>query len=95
MIPPEEIQALHKLFDVVKDYTLRAGGDGDGSIISPRYRELANEFEQYEKEHDPWFTNRSESSYDVTFHHDQECIYFMLDDSGNVPTGWDIIIRIY
>jgi hypothetical protein len=45
-----EEQGLCNLFEVIKDFIWLASGDGEGYIISSRYKEIANLFEKYEEE---------------------------------------------
>lgn len=68
---------LASLFETIKRFVLDDGGDGDACVVCPRYRELADRFEAYEKSHGDWFTERIELPNSITFAHDQEWIRFI------------------
>ena len=94
MLLLDEVDTLHKLFEVVKLFTLSAGGDGDGWVISERYRELANLFLVRENSTDPWFIERIDEENQVSFCHRQESINFIKTE-GQLPSwAGDIIVRI-
>ncbi len=70
-------EMLHKLFDVVRYYTLQSCGDGDGYIVSDEYEKLANIFELYEASlPDKWFLERHNDMNYIWFAHEQEYICF-------------------
>jgi hypothetical protein len=92
---PSDLEILHKLFEAVKLYTLSAGGDGIGYIVSEKYREYADQFEAYEKQADNWFTERNNRERSVSFFNSQEGIILVKDDSDVVGFGIDIVVKIY
>ena len=98
---PEELQDLHKLFDVVRCYTLAGGGDGDGYIVSGNYKELADLFYEYEtREGKGWFINRHEYPSQISFNHEQEAVHF-IDTTQQLPVfndvnyGGQIVVKIF
>ena len=64
--------SLIALFDLTKRFVLMSGGDGDGWIVSHKYRELADLFEAHES--DKWFISKYEGNGMITFSHNQESI---------------------
>ena len=93
----EELVRLHNLFDVVKDYVLASGGDGDGwMIIKGDYKKVADLFEAYEKEtSNNWFTTRHDGKDGITFCHDQEFIWIGSRIDGLLEWAGDIIVCIF
>lgn len=92
---PDDLELLYKLFEVVKLYTLSAGGDGDGWIISEHYKEYAGQFEAYEKQSSNWFTERYNGDGIVAFGHNQEAVHFASTDYQLPEWAGDIVVRIY
>ncbi len=90
-----EKKLLYELFDVVRQFVLSAGGDGDGWIISERYRELADLFEMFENNNERWFTRSNHLDETISFENKQEAIFFV--DSVNRLPEWagDIIVKIW
>ena len=91
----EELELLNKLFEVVRNFVLGSGGDGDGFIISEQYQKLANSFEAYEKQHGNWFITRSEFEGCIVFGNNQEAVFFMKDRTTLPNWKGDIIIEIF
>lgn len=64
-----------KLFSLALFFMYEAGGDGDCCVISPNWRELANEFEE-------WLTIenivllRHDYGNNVTFQEGEKCVIF-------------------
>jgi len=86
-------ELLLKLFETVKQFTLSSGGDGDGWIVSTRYRKLAEQFQAYEAENGAWFIERSDEREVISFSRGQEGIYFVKGRT-QVPISADIIVEI-
>jgi len=86
---------LSALFDAIRWFTLSSGGDGEGWIISPHFRELALKFEEDEKNaNQKWFTRKTISDYAISFAHGQECIIF-ADNRSRLPSwAGDIVVEI-
>ena len=84
------------LFEAVRLFVLDSGGDGDGWIVSGRYRELADKFEAHEKQHEKkWFLNRQDGEGEVCFYEQQESINFVTD-MGKLPKwAGDIIVQVW
>ena len=90
-----ETELLFKLFSVVEEFVLSAGGDGDGWIISKRYKELADLFEVFESSNDRWFVRVADLEGVTSFENEHEAILF-IDDSSKLPTwAGDIVVKIY
>jgi len=70
---------LAKLFETVKDFVLASGGDGEGWIVSRRYRELAEKFV------DEWFNEHWEQDNCIVFAHEQEVIVFADHQGYDYP----------
>ncbi len=92
-LPPQpdflnEDYRLAKLFDTVKDFVLASGGDGEGWIVSPRYRELAGKFV------DEWFSERWEYDDRICFAHEQEVIVFADWYIPNIDQWTEIVVKI-
>ena len=92
-----------ELFKVVKTYIFNVGGDGDGYIVSQRYIELANRFEEIEKETDQWLIERRDRDGVISLGVGQEYILFVKDRSylpepfihmGRQYPSADIIVEI-
>lgn len=80
----------------LRSTTLAAGGDGDGWLISPTYREWAELFARYEGALvRPLFTQRRETESAITFSHDEESIRFTDVRPMSAGVGaWDIVIEV-
>jgi len=89
-----DAELLFKLFETVKQFTLSSGGDGDGWIVSARYRELAEKFEAYEAMNGAWFIERSDERGIISFSRGQEGVYFVKGRT-QTPNTADIIVEIY
>ena len=97
---------LHPLFDTVTRFVLESGGDGDGWIICPNnYKDLADEFEIWQKDHGFWttdagekrihFPNRKDYEGEIYFTHYQESVAF-VDDTSRLPIwAGDIIVKLH
>lgn len=94
MISENEVNALYKLFDAVRYFVWRGGGDGDGWIVSHRYKELAGIFREYENRIGKWFTDEQISDGCITFCRGQESVAF-IDAREKMP-AWagDIIVEL-
>ena len=92
-----DTERLHKLFEVIRDYVLASGGDGDGWNVSLRYAELASAFQSYEQGRGcgSWFTTRLVADDKIAFYNNQEAVIFLKtrDKLPNKFTG-DIIVEI-
>lgn len=62
------------LFELARKAALSSCGDGVAMIVSQQYVELAEDFEEYEKEHGNYFVMREEDIYGsvITFSPDEE-----------------------
>jgi len=86
---------LHDLFVVVRLFTLAAGGDGDGWIVSPDFLILSEKFEVDERTNaGDWFTEKNVTDGCISFGHGQEAIFF-VGNRKRLP-NWvsDIVIEI-
>lgn len=86
---------LIRLFDVVREFTLAACGDGDGWIVSQEnWKNYAELFEIVEnRQDDPWFTQKVCTENSVCFYHEQESINFVKE---NKNVHWtDILVEIH
>ncbi len=90
----DDAELLSQLFETVKQFTLSSGGDGDGWIVSARYKELADLFRVYEAQNGAWFVGRFEKDELVSFSRGQESIFF-VKDRAQAPSSADIIVEIY
>lgn len=85
-----DLELKNKLFDFVFNLLLSHGGDGDVVIQGSEWEENANLFETWIKENHNSFLARNNNDNYVTFHNDQECIYF-ADVSFDPPPWADLI----
>ena len=96
-----EDELLKQLFDIVRAFTISAGGDGEGWIISPRYKDLSYLFELHEGQlPDPHFIVKTEHQNTIVYEGNmsQDAILFVPDRGGLPPDPltWpcDIIVEI-
>ena len=71
---------------------MASGGDGDGWIVSPMYKKLADLFEQYAKQRD-WFTGRWDGDGFVGFG-GQESVTFVDDSKFSQAREGDVTVYI-
>ena len=89
---PYEIALRDKLFDFVRATVEASGGDGDAYIVcGERYKEMADSFQAWEQEHEPWFTTRRDDESSITFSNSQEYICFKKDKDG-IPDWTDLVV---
>lgn len=89
-------QCDQHLLETVRLFTLAAGGDGDGWIVSSRYRALADALAAWEAEPSRvHFIARHEWGDVIGFWNDQEVIYFM-DPHRRPRPSWtpDIVVEV-
>ena len=72
----------YAVFTAVRLCVFSAGGDGDGLVISPRWKELANLFEGFEMAGEKWFVERLDCPGRVTFSRGEESITFSNSREG-------------
>jgi hypothetical protein len=89
MQTPQDLDIIHKLFDVVAWHVFQSGGDGEGWIISPNYKMLAEEFGKY----DTWFTETFSGDEYITFMQGQEGIIFTNEKTASEYEA-EIVVRI-
>ncbi len=85
---PNIDDTLFKLFDVINAIVGDSGGDGDGWIVSDRYRELADKYSLYLIEKDNWFNSRCDQDGIITFSNNQETICF-VNSTNFLPSDYD------
>ena len=94
-MPTTNIALEYAVFTAVRMWVFSAGGDGNGLVISPRWKELADHFEKWEKEIGQWFIGRYDAQYATEFFREQESVIFTGSREGlSESAGSDITIEI-
>lgn len=70
-------QLRNKLFEFMFELLLSHGGDGDVVYKGNKWKENSDLFEKWLNKYHSNYLKRSNCEKHVTFHHDQECIYFV------------------
>lgn len=84
-----DTQLRDKLFDFMFELLISHGGDGDIIYKGSQWEQNSNLFEEWSNKHHPNYLKRSDHEKYVTFHNDQESIYF-ADNSFEFGYG-DVI----
>lgn len=78
----DEMKRLHQIFDVLYDVVVDQSGDGWGAIVSKDYKQLAQLFEEWDKDMIFPYGYKFESDNYIGFSYsgtDEECIKFTDD----------------
>ena len=88
------------LFWAIRQQVLASGGDGDGLVVSPEYKKLADLFQEYEsQEGRGHFTDRGDEEGIARFcgGDDQDCLTFCHPTRERAMAKWagcDILVRV-
>ena len=66
-------KSLRLLFSAVKSFVWHESGDGVGYIISERYKEYSDFFQEYEDHHGGYFSHRADDDGIVVFYPFSNC----------------------
>jgi len=88
------------LFWVLRAQVLASGGDGDGLVVSPEYKKLADMFQEYESQDGrKHFTERGDEDGISRFCavDDQDCVTFCSPERSQAMASWagcDILVKV-
>jgi hypothetical protein len=85
---------LECMWQVVTRAIHRCGGDGDGAVVSPNYRLLADAFQKYELEHDNHFVSRTDYDGYIVFGSLVDQDGLMFADNRDKLGSWGISIIV-
>lgn len=88
----EHKEFAYKTFEYLFLCMMSAGGDGDSALLCDNWKEAANLFEVWSKEHHPDFLKRTDNEFCIWFSGNQEGVGFFPYDS-EIPKFAEVVIK--